>query len=155
MSSQTEMMKQLSDFRTLLVTKFPPADQADQVKTSIMLAMIDLIDSLRRQNMELVKAFKTLSDIIVDMRSTPVTAEKNTIVEDDSPGRPIDQTPFPTGAKIIAQPTAAPASLDEVNAAAAIPQPDVTSQPATNAAPIPGGVVKKSATKNGSKDANA
>jgi len=125
----------------------PPQSKEFQFFGSVLLAHLE---SKEKEILTLRKSLKVLGAVVTELlgaepkEETPTAPEPGTVADEGQSG-PRDKTPFPAGVKTSGP--AAPASFDEVQAAEEIPQPNASSGPAVNAAPIP----KKAPGKNGAK----
>lgn len=146
-------MTQTEVYKKLLREKIPPKTEEENIFASIILALSERVDKAEKQNAETVKAVKLLAKLLKEMpeedpassSETVETAASNTTAPVTEETGPRDKTPFPEGVKTQASGPAG-ATLDETLAA----QPDATSGPARNPAPIPAAPVAPSGkTKNG------
>jgi hypothetical protein len=139
-------------YRKLLAEKLPAPTDREYVFSSVLLAMAEDIDKIKRaikflsdQDIELSAGLNAVSEAVFGgAEEAPPTQAPSTAGG--------DKTPFPAGAN---QTGSGPTEPDEVEAP---PAPNVKSGPATNAAPIPKASGPKAPTPsappaNGSKGA--
>lgn len=132
-------------YRKLLAEKFEAKTDREKVLTSIIIAMAEDIDKIKR-------AIKYLSDQDVDLfAGLNAALEKLFGSDGGAEGEQVeaaqapasaggDKTPFPTGANptvVTGSAGPLPDEDEEVTAEGGVPKPNVTSGPARNAAPIP------------------
>lgn len=169
----TPRMTQLQIYKKLIEEKCPPQTESEKVLASIVLVMAEHIEALeglikrnRVQGIETMKSVGALARIVRSMRGDEteeagegeVEAQGTEAATEEAPTQMKDQTPFPAGAPVSAAPGAgqrvtvqtpeAPAPAPAVQTEEGSLEPNVSSGPAVNAAPIPNASAKKPPQKN-------
>ena len=146
-------------YKKLFRDNCPPQNEQERLYASIILALSEKVDEMekiisadRKMIVKLDKAMNVVVRFIQELKAADEGEEGQSgapqaeqAAADEGPR---DETPFPTGFKASAAPTA-PSPAVTVDGETVVP--NAGSGPAMNAAPIPQ-AGKKVSTKNGSKD---